>query len=233
MSDVPYHTVIKEIPIDERPRERLAQYGESALSTAELIAIIIRTGSRNQNAVGLAQRLLSQFEGLAGLHRASVIELCGVLGVGEAKAVQIKAAIELGRRVLTAAVDARAQILNPSDAAHPLMAALGYLQQEQLHVLLLDSKHYVMRRVLVYSGNVNTSMIRVSEVFREAIRDNAAAMIVAHNHPSGDPTPSREDVEVTRAIVKAGGLLDIAVLDHLVIGRRDYVSLRERKLGFA
>ena len=162
MTDVPYHTGLKEMPEEERPRERLALYGEGALSTAELIAIAIRTGTRTQNAVGLAQRLLSEFEGLAGMHRASIRELCTVPGVGQAKATQIKAAIELGRRLLTASADARAQVRNPSDAAHSLMAALGYLAQEQLHVLLLDSKHYVMRRVLVYVGNVNTSVMRMS-----------------------------------------------------------------------
>ena len=232
MADVEYHTLIKEMPESERPRERLELYGEAALSNAELIAIALRTGSRTQNAVGLAFRLLAAFQGLGGLAQASVRELCEVPGVGPAKAAQLKAALELGRRLILSSGDTHPQITCPADAANLFMAAMSTAPQEQLRVMLLDSRHRVQRTTVVYVGNVNTSMIRVAEVFRQAIKDNAVAIVVAHNHPSGDPTPSPEDVRVTEQIVRAGEVLDIEVLDHLIIGKQRHVSLKERGLGF-
>lgn len=230
--EVEYRTLIKEMPVNERPRERLEFYGAGALSNAELLAIALRTGSQRENAVGLAQQLISRFRGLEGLVRASVQELCEVSGVGPAKATQIKAALELGRRLAFSAGDARPQIKSPEDAANLLMATMSAEMQEQLRVLLLDSKHYVQRMPVVYVGNVNTAIIRVAEVFRDAIKDNAVAIIVAHNHPSGDPAPSKEDVALTADLVRAGALLGINVLDHLVIGHQRYVSLKEQGLGF-
>ncbi|HUV95224.1 MAG TPA: DNA repair protein RadC [Anaerolineae bacterium] len=232
MGDVEYHTLIKEMPEGERPRERLELYGEAALSNAELIAIALRTGSRTENAVGLAQRLLTAFQGLAGLAQASVRELCEVSGIGPAKAAQLKAALELGRRLILSSGDSRPQITCPADAANLFLAAMSIEAQEQLRVMLLDSRHRVQRMSVVYVGNVNTSMIRVAEVFRQAIKDNSSAIVVAHNHPSGDPTPSPEDVRVTEQMVRAGKMLDIEVLDHLIIGKQRYVSLKERGLGF-
>lgn len=232
MAETPYRALIKELPETERPRERLAFYGESALSTAELLAIALRSGSPQENALALAHHLLTAFNGLAGLARASVREMCAIPGIGPAKAAQVKAALELGRRLLLSGEDARPQITSPADAAQLLSAALGNEPQEQLCVVLLDSKNRVQRMPVVYRGNVNSSLIRVGEVFREAIKDNAASIIVAHNHPSGDPTPSPEDVQVTQALVRAGQLLNIPVLDHLIIGRQRYISLKERGLGF-
>jgi DNA repair protein RadC len=230
--DIEYRTLIKEMPVSERPRERLELYGESALSNAELIAITLRTGSTNENAVGLAQRLLTRFQGLGGLASASVRELCTISGIGPAKAVELKAALELGRRALIASGDSHPQITCPADAANLFMAAMGHEPQEQLRVLLLDTKHRVQRMVVVYVGNVNSAVIRVSELFREAVKDNAVAIIMAHNHPSGDPAPSPEDIRVTKDVFAAGKLLDIELLDHLVIARQQYVSLKERGLGF-
>lgn len=232
MGDVEYHTLIKEMPKSERPRERLELYGEAALSNAELIAIALRTGSRTENALGLAQRLLTAFQGLGGLAQASVRELCEVSGIGPAKAAQLKAALELGRRLILSSGDSRPRITCPADAANLFLAAMSTEAQEQLRVMLLDSRHRVQRMSVVYVGNVNTSMIRVAEVFRQAVKDNSAAIVVAHNHPSGDPTPSPEDVRVTEQIVRAGKMLDIEVLDHLIIGKQRYVSLKERGLGF-
>ncbi len=232
MGDVEYHTLIKEMPKSERPRERLELYGEAALSNAELIAIALRTGSRTENALGLAQRLLTAFQGLGGLAQASVRELCEVSGIGPAKAAQLKAALELGRRLILSSGDSRPQITCPGDAANLFLAAMSTEAQEQLRVMLLDSRHRVQRMSVVYVGNVNTSMIRVAEVFRQAVKDNSAAIVVAHNHPSGDPTPSPEDVRVTEQMVRAGKMLDIEVLDHLIIGKQRYVSLKERGLGF-
>ena len=153
-------------------------------------------------------------------------------GIGEAKAAQIKAALELGRRLQLAAPNERPQIRGPEDVANLLMLDMGLLEQEHLRTVLLDTKNNVLRVVNVYTGSLNTAVVRVGEVFREAIRANCAAIIVVHNHPSGDPTPSPEDVQVTETLVAAGKLLDIEVLDHVVIGRNRYVSLKERGLGF-
>jgi DNA repair protein RadC len=231
-TQVPYRPMIRELPLSERPRERLKHAGAGALSNAELLAIILRIGGRGENVLDMAQRLLSTYHGLGGLARASCGELATERGVGTAKAAQMLAAFELGKRLLVASPDDRPQVTSPADAANLLMAEMATLEQEHLRTLLLDSKHRVLASPTVYVGNVNTSVIRVGELFREAIRLNCVALIVAHNHPSGDPTPSPDDVKVTEQIVQAGKLLDIEVLDHLVIGQQRYVSLKERGLGF-
>jgi DNA repair protein RadC len=230
---IEYHPTIKELPTAERPRERLEQHGAGALSTAELLAIGLRSGGRGQNVLELSSSLLAHHGGLVGLARASFAELCQIKGMGPAKVAQIKAALELGRRLLLATPEARPQVRSPADAAGLLMAEMGLLEKEHLRALLLDTKNHVLGSPTIYVGSVNTSLIRVAEIFREAIRANCAGIIVAHNHPSGDPTPSPEDVAVTEQIVAAGKLLDIEVLDHLVIGHQRYVSLKERRLGFS
>ncbi|MCK6623957.1 MAG: DNA repair protein RadC [Anaerolineae bacterium] len=227
-----YHPTIHDFPLGERPRERLQYYGPTALSNAELLAILLRVGRTGENVVALSTRLLVEFGGLAGLAKASFSDLSSIKGVGTAKTAQLKAAIELGRRLLITSPDARPQITSPLEAANLLMLEMGGLEQEHLRTLLLDTKNRVLASPTVYVGNVNSSIIRISEVFREAVRENATAMIVAHNHPSGDPTPSPEDVQVTRSIVEAGSLLGIDVLDHLVIGHQRFISLKERGLGF-
>jgi len=232
-SQIPYRPMIRELPLSERPRERLQHAGAGALSNAELLAIILRIGGRGENVLDMAQRLLSTYHGLGGMARASCGELATERGVGTAKAAQVLAAFELGKRLLVASPDDRPQVTSPADAANLLMAEMATLEQEHLRTLLLDTKHRVLASPTVYVGNVNTSVIRVAELFREAIRLNCVALIVAHNHPSGDPTPSPDDVKVTEQIVQAGKLLDIEVLDHLVIGQQRYVSLKERGLGFA
>jgi DNA repair protein RadC len=224
--------MLRDMPQDDRPRERLMQVGATAVSSAELLAIILRVGSRNESVVQLATRLLAHFGGLPGLARASLTELQEVKGIGPAKAIEIKAALELGRRLLAAAPEERAQITSPADAANLLMSEMMFLEQEHLRVILLDTRSRVLSSPTVYVGSLNSSVIRVGELFRAAIKANAAAIIVAHNHPSGDPSPSPEDVNVTRQIVQAGKLLDIQLLDHIVIGRQRFVSLKERGLGF-
>jgi DNA repair protein RadC len=231
-SEPRYHVTIHDMPTGERPRERLQHYGAEALSTAEVIAILLRTGSKGENVLDLATRLLVEFGGLGGLARATFSELSAIKGVGEAKAAQLKAGLEIGRRLLIAAPHERPQITSPADAANLLMLEMGHLEQEHLRVLLLDTKNQVLASPVVYKGNVNTSVIRIAELFRAAIRHNSTALIMAHNHPSGDPTPSPEDVRVTRQIIEAGNMLDIEVLDHLIIGQGRYVSLKERGLGF-
>jgi len=223
---------ITDLATSERPRERLAALGAGALSSAELIAILLRTGIEGLNAVQLAQDLLMDLGGLAGLHRVPYEELRSRRGIGPAKAAQLKAAVELGRRLGAAVPEDRPTIQSPSDAAALLLYEMGALEQEHLRVLLLDTRNRLIRTIEVYRGSLNTSLIRVGEVFRDAVRSNAASIIIVHNHPSGDPTPSPEDVSVTRALVEAGSLLDIEVLDHLVIGKNCFVSLKSKGLGF-
>lgn len=229
---IEYSPTIHDMAVGDRPRERLLQVGERALSTAELLAIGLRTGIGGENVVRLAERLLAQFGGLPGLARASIAELQTVKGIGPAKAIEIKAALELGRRLLASTPQERPKVTSPADAANLLMSEMMFLEQEQLRVLLLDTRNRVLSIQTIYVGSLNTSVVRIGELFRAAIRDNAAAVIIAHNHPSGDPAPSPEDINVTRQLVKAGNLLDIDVLDHVIIGRQNFVSLKERALGF-
>lgn len=226
-----YKPMIRDLPVDLRPRERMVYAGPGALNDAELLAIILRVGVGGENVIRMAERLLTKFGSIAGLAQASLDELAHEHGMGQAKATQIKAALELGKRLATAP-GGRPQVRSPGDVANLLMIEMGLLEQEHLRTVLLDTKNYVMRVVNVYVGSLNSASVRVGEVFREAIRSNCASIIVVHNHPSGDPTPSPEDVQVTELLVEAGQLLDIEVLDHLVIGRNTFVSLKERKLGF-
>jgi len=224
---------IADIDKEDRPRERLAALGAQALSSAELLAILLRVGMPGENAVQVGQRLLNRFGGLSGIHRAPFEEMLNERGLGEAKAAQIKAAIELGRRLTLETPEAKPTINSPADAAALVQYEMSALEQEHLRVILLDTRNHVLDIVEVYKGSVNSSQVRVGEVFKSALRRNASAVIIAHNHPSGDPTPSPDDVAVTRAFVQAGKLLDLEVLDHLVIGQGRWVSLKERGLGFS
>lgn len=225
---------IMDLQESDRPRERLASLGPQALTSAELIAILLHVGVKGESAVAVGQRLLNQFGGLSGLHRAPFAELMNQHGLGEAKAAQIKAAIELGSRLAQGSPEERPVVNSPADAAALVSLEMSALEQEHLKVILLDRRNRVLEIVEVYKGSVNSSQIRVGEIFKEAIRKNAPAIIVVHNHPSGDPTPSPDDVAVTRAIMEAGKLLDVEVLDHIVIGvgKDRWVSLKERGLGF-
>ena len=228
----PTHYRITDLPADDRPRERLVKLGAQALSSAELIAILLRVGVPGESAVQVGQRLLQAFGGLSGLHRAHIDELCAQHGIGEAKAAQIKAAIELGRRLTLEAPEERATINSPADAAALVQYEMSALEKEEMRVILLDTRNHVVDIVTVAHGSLNAAQMRVGEIFTPAVRRNVAALIAVHNHPSGDPTPSPQDVAITRAMREAGTLLDIEVLDHLVIGQGKYVSLKEKKLGF-
>ena len=229
---VEYRPTIKDLPVDERPRERLEHAGEGALSTSELLAIILRTGVGGESVLDMARRLLARFNGLPGIARASFADLEAERGLGKAKTAQIKAALELGRRILLVSPEDRFVVRSPADVAQFLIAEMAHLEQEHFRVLYLDTRNRLLGVETIYVGSLNASHIRVSEVFRDAVKRNCAAIIVAHNHPSGDPTPSPEDVEVTRQLAAAGKLLDIEVLDHLIVGQQRFVSLRERGLGF-
>ncbi len=186
----PARPTIKDLPIQERPRERLMLVGEGALSTAELLAIILRTGVGGESALDIARRLLSTYDGLTGLARASFAELRAERGLGNAKTAQLKAALELGRRMLLATPEDRLVVRSPSDVAQLLMAEMAHLDQENFRVLYLDTRNHLLGSETIYVGSLNASHIRVAEVFRDAIKRNCAAVIVAHNHPSGDPSPS-------------------------------------------
>ncbi len=225
-----YHLTIHDLPTDERPRERLQHYGAASLSNAELIAILLRTGIKGENVLNLSARLLTEYGGLLGLARADFSDLAAQKGLGPAKASQLKAALELARRLVLASPTERPQVTSPGDAANLLMLEMGGLTQEHFRVILLDTKHYVLGMPTLYKGNANTAVIRTGEVFRPAIKAAATAIILVHNHPSGDPTPSPEDVQVTKRIIEGGKMLDIEVLDHIVIGNQRFVSLRERGL---
>jgi DNA repair protein RadC len=230
---------MKSLPAAVRPRERLIHNGAGALSDAELLAIILRTGTQASNVLNLAQQILALHGSLGGIDRAAITELRRTKGLGEAKAVEIKAAFELGRRLTSLAPGTRPQVRSPQDVVNLFIDQMSALPQEELRAVLLNTKNQLVAPPPIYRGSLNASAVRVGEVFRDAIRENSAAIILLHNHPSGDPTPSPEDVQVTRQFVEAGELLDIQVLDHLVIGQRGHpvvqqgwVSLRERGLGF-
>lgn len=223
---------ITDMLVSERPRERLALYGPQVLTNPELLAILLRTGIPGENAVQVGYRLLDELGGLPGIHRASYLEVCEQHGIGPAKAAQIKAAIELGRRLNSIDPEERPSINSPDDAAAFVQYEMSALEQEELWILLLDSRNRIVYLDKRYRGSLNSSQVRVGEIFNEAVKRNSASIIVIHNHPSGDPTPSTDDIKLTRLIVEAGRLLDIEVLDHLVIGGVRNVSLKKRGLGF-
>ena len=232
VKEQPVYYRIQDLAEEERPRERLERSGPQGLSNAELLAILLRVGVPGENAVQVGQRLLKDLGGLQGIHRATFTEICNQHGIGPAKAAQIQAAIELGRRLSRLDSDDRPQISKPQDVADLVQYEMASFSQEQLWVLLLDTRNRVISIEHLYKGSLNSSTVRVGELFRAAIQKNAASIILTHNHPSGDPTPSPEDVQLTRSAVQAGKLMDVEVLDHLVIGQNRFVSLKERNLGF-
>jgi DNA repair protein RadC len=235
MTDKPERTTyrISDLPESERPRERLVSAGAEGLGEAELLAILLRVGVAGQSAVQLGQHLLQRFGGLAGIHRAPFEDLVAEKGIGQAKAAQIKAAIELGRRLQTASPEVPTTINDPGQAAALVKYDMQALEYEALRVILMDTRNQVLEIKEIYRGSVNTAQVRAADVFKQAVRRNATALIVVHNHPSGDPTPSPDDVAVTRELIKAGELIDVKVLDHIIIGRGRHVSMKERGLGFS
>jgi DNA repair protein RadC len=224
---------LKDLSSMDQPRQRLARLGPKSLTDSELLAILLQTGLPGENAVQVGQRLLQDLGGLEGVQRAPYQVLCAQRGLGPAKAAQLKAAIELGRRLTLERAGERPAIHSPADAAALVQYEMSALEQEHLRVMLLDTRNRVVEIVELYHGSLNSALVRVGEVFKPAVRRNAAAILVVHNHPSGDPTPSPDDVSLTRALVQAGKLLDVELLDHLVIGQGKFVSLKERGLGFA
>jgi len=223
---------VRELPVEERPRERLVTRGAAGLSSAELIGLLWSTGARGSASSAMAEDALIRCDGVAGLASASPRELERVPGVGPARAAQLTAAFELGRRATADWPSGRWTIRGPRDLAARLLADLGHLQREELRVVLLDARNGVLAMPTVYRGNVSAALVRIAELFRDAVRLHASRLILVHNHPSGDPTPSPDDLHMTAEAVAAGRLLDIAVLDHLVIGHGTWASLRDRGVAF-
>ncbi len=223
---MPRHS-IREVPISERPRERMSALGAAALSAPELLSVL-------WGRAGIAEDAIALHGSLADLARADVVELTAVPGVGEARAAQLVAAFELGRRsaVVAGGVGTRWSVRTPRDVADRLSLEMAELEREELRVLLLNTKNVVQRQVTVYVGNVAAAVVRIGELFRDAVRTHAAGVILVHNHPSGDPEPSADDLHLTAEAIAAGRLLDIALLDHVVLARDGYVSLRDRGVAF-
>jgi DNA repair protein RadC len=230
--DGPRPRRLREMPPEERPRERLVARGPASLATAELVALIWGSGTAGHSAVEIAADALAAHGGLAGLAGASVVELEALPGVGAARAGQLVASFELGRRLLADWPTGRFTVRTPRDLADRLVLQMGRLEREELRVVLLNAKNQVLGIRTVYQGNVSTALVRIGELFRDAVRQSAAGVILVHNHPSGDPTPSPDDLHLTAEAVAAGRLLDVPVLDHLVIGHDAFVSLRDRGVTF-
>ncbi|MEF2243347.1 RadC family protein [Paenibacillus sp. IITD108] len=219
--------IIKDVPLEERPRERMLHYGAAALSHAELIAILLRTGTNNQSAIHVATNLLGKCGGLHSLIDMTREEMMSVKGIGEAKAIQLQAGIELGRRLSRSRLGQSIAIRSPKDAAEHVMDELRYLKKEHFLCLFLNTKNHVIARETMSIGTLNAALVHPREVFRAAIKHNSASIICVHNHPSGDPTPSPEDISLTKRLTEAGQLIGIEVLDHVIVGDGRYISLKE------
>lgn len=216
--------------MEERPRERLLSVGANALSNAELLAILLRNGFKEKSSVQLAQDILRgcSDNGLPALLNLSAYELTQMKGIGEAKAAELLAAIELGKRMYSYASKQRTIVTCPEDAAEYAMPRFKYEQREHFAVILMNVKNHILSMPVISIGSLTASVVHPREVFRAAIQQTAASMILVHNHPSGDPTPSREDIVTTKRLVDAGKLMDMPVLDHIILGNENYISLKEK-----
>lgn len=222
------HVKLKDVPKAERPRERLLQYGATHLSNKELIALLLGSGTRTESVLDLANRVLMHFEGLKLLKDATIEELTAIKGIGPARGVIMLAALELGERLNKYKPSERYVVRSPEDGADYVMEEMRTLDQEHFIALFLNTKNQIIHSQTIFIGTLNSSVVHPREIFREAVRRSSASIIVAHNHPSGDPTPSPEDINVTKRLVKAGKIMGIEVLDHLVIGDGRFVSLKEK-----
>lgn len=219
---------LKDLPEDLKPRERLYKLGPEVLSNREILAILLRTGTKGENVLELAERILIEAGGLIGLARLSVHELEQVHGIGPAKAAQVKAALEFGKRSISTDPVTRPVINSPSDVADLVMEEMRSLDREHFRIMHLSTRNNVLGISAVSVGSLNSSIVHPRECFKEAIRRNANSVILLHNHPSGDPTPSREDLDITRRLTEGGKILGIEILDHVIIGEKRYVSLKEQ-----
>ncbi|MDW0112378.1 RadC family protein [Sporosarcina saromensis] len=220
--------MIRDVHIADRPRERLIRQGAASLSNQELVAILLRTGTREESVLMLANRILKTFDKIQDLRDATVEEMMAVKGIGQAKAVQILAAVEIGKRLYQKHSEGRYVIRSPEDAAAYLMTDMSSLLQEHFVVLFLNVKNEVLHKQTIFIGSLNSSIVHPREIYREAVKRSAASIIAAHNHPSGNPAPSPEDIEVTKRLVEAGSIIGIDLLDHVIIGDHKFISLKEK-----
>ncbi|MCT4688920.1 RadC family protein [Vallitalea sp.] len=220
---------VKDLPLSERPYEKLEACGPGVLSDAELLAIIIRSGSKKERSIELAQRILGiKKQGIRGIYELSLEDLQKVSGIGRVKSIQIKAIAELSKRISKNNAVTKLKISSPGTIASIFMEELRYLKQEHLKIVFLDTKNQIISDKFLTVGTVNASLINPREVFIEALKHNAVHVILLHNHPSGDPTPSREDILITKRIINAGDIIGIKLLDHIIIGDGNYISLKEQ-----
>jgi len=219
---------IHDVHESDRPRERLIRQGAKSLSNQELIAILLGTGTKRESVLTVANRVLINFEKLHNLKHATLEEITEIKGIGEAKAVLLLAAIELGRRLASRDLEERFTIRSPEDAATFLMQDMTSLQQEHFVCLFLNVKNQVLHKQTIFVGSLNASIVHPREIFREAVKRSAASIICSHNHPSGIPTPSPEDIDVTTRLYEAGKIVGVDLLDHVIIGDHQFISMKEK-----
>lgn len=219
--------LLAEVPIESRPRERLEQYGEKALANHELLAILLRTGIKGTNVISVALQVLNAFDDLYYLKTVSLEELMMVSGIGKTKAIELKAAIELGMRITQAPQLKMGQITSSRQVGEMMLAEMSDLQQEHVVVLYLNTKNEIIKKETIFKGGLNSSVAHPREIFKGAVRYSAARIAIVHNHPSGCPDPSDADISFTRRVAECGELMGVELLDHLIIGQNRYLSLKE------
>ena len=227
-NNLPPELMMRDVHIADRPRERLIRQGAESLSNQELIAILLGSGTKQESVLHLANRVLTFFEQIHELKNATIEEIMSVKGIGKVKAVQLLAAVELGRRLSQQQTEERYTIRSPQDAASYLMPDMTSLKQEHFVVLFLNVKNQVLHKQTIFIGSLNASIVHPREIFREAVKRSAASIICAHNHPSGNPSPSSEDIEVTKRLIESGLIMGIELLDHVIIGDHQFISLKEK-----
>lgn len=222
--------MIKEIPKEERPRERFLKYGPTTMQTHELLAIILRTGSKDISVLDVSKELLSRFRTLKDLSKASITELTKQKGIGSSKAMELLAAIEIGKRVRLETFQRNVSLTKPEQIFHYMKDNLELKTQEHLIAIYLTAKGELIKKETLFIGSLNSSLIHPREIFKHAVLNSAAAIVLVHNHPSGDPTPSNQDISVTKLIHENSLMMDIKLLDHVIIGRDKYFSFKEKNI---
>jgi DNA repair protein RadC len=227
---MPKNFTVRDLPKTERPRERLIKLGAEALSAQELLALIIARGIPGKSVINLAQEVLSNFKNIKGVSEATIEQLCEIRGIGPAKAVQIKACFEIGKREDLEPEQKKYDIKNPGEIVKAVRALIKDKAKEHFKIIILDSRNKIIDITNISTGTLNANLAHPREIFKDAITRNAAAIILAHNHPSGDPEPSEDDLKITKQLIEAGKILGIEVLDHIIITKNSYISLKEKGL---